>query len=338
MRMSTMFRAVAAGAVAVALSGFGASEPMAQTTMKLGHDQPDRSTHHKAAQKFKELVESRTDGKIKVDIFPSMMLGSGTQMVEQVQAGALEAAVLPTGWIAPIVQQVQVLDLPFLFPSREILYRVVDGPVGAEILKPLNRVNIEGVAFWESGFKQFTGNFEIREPKDYAGHKIRTMPAPVIQEQFKAFGATPTSIDFKELYSALQQRVVDGQENPIATIAAMRFFEVQPHMTLSDHGFLAYVFMFNKPFLEKLPADQRKILVEAAREAGQYQRDIIKQAEKEHLDTFRKANVKILELTPEQRAKFESASKPVYDWFVAKFGDDTLKAIRTEIAAQQKAQ
>ena len=308
----------------------------AQTVIKVAHDQPETSTHQKAALKWKELVEERTHGQIKVNIFPAMMLGSGTQMVEQVQAGALEVAILPTGWIAPIAPSVQVLDLPFLFPSREVAYRVVDGPLGAQILKPLEKVNIEGVAFWESGFKQFTGDFPIREPGDYKGHKIRTMPAPVIQEQFKAFGATPAAIDFKELYSALQQRVVDGQENPIATIALMRFYEVQKYLTLSDHGFIAYVFMVNKPFLDKLPADQQKILVDAAKEAGRYQRGLIQASEKDQLEMFRKAGVEIINLTPEQRAKFEQASKPVYDWFARSQGSATLDLIRNEVAAAQK--
>jgi tripartite ATP-independent transporter DctP family solute receptor len=197
-------------------------------------------------------------------------------------------------------------------------------------------VNIEGVAFWESGFKQFTGNFPIREPADYAGRKIRTMPAPVIQEQFRAFGAAPAAIDFKELYSALQQRVVDGQENPIATIASMRFYEVQKHLTLSDHGFLAYVFMINKPFLDRLPAEQRTMIIEAAREAGRYQREIIQAAEREHLEAFRKAGVEVAQLTPEQRARFEEASKPVYDWFVQRQGPEMIERIRKEIAAVQK--
>ena len=331
MKVTSRWIAVAAACVAL-----HASDVAAQVVIKVGHDQPDRSTHHQAALKWKELVESRSGGKITVSLFPSMLLGSGTQMVEQAQAGALEVAILPTGWVAPLAPGVQVLDLPFLFPDRDILYRVVDGPVGTEILKPLNKVNLEGVAFWESGFKQFTGHFQIRQPADYKGHKIRTMPAPVIQEQFKAFGATPVAIDFKELYSALQQKVVDGQENPLATIAAMRFFEVQKHLTLSDHGFLAYVFMINKPFLEKLPADQRAILIEAAKEAGRFQRSIIQAAEKEHLEAFRKAGVDVTTLTPEQRGQFEKASAPVYDWFVQKYGGDTLALIRKEIAAQQK--
>ena len=324
-------------AAALAACGFAfLGQAQAQTVIKVGHDQPDRSTHHQAALKWKELVEARTGGKVRVNLFPAMTLGSGTQMVEQTQAGALEVSILPTGWVAPLAPSVQVLDLPFLFPSREVLYKVIDGPAGAEILKPLAKVNIEGVGFFESGFKQFTGHFPIREPKDYVGHKIRTMPAQVIQEQFRAFGATPVAIDFKELYSALQQKVVDGQENPIATIALMRFFEVQKYLTLSDHGFIAYVFMFNKPFLDKQPADVRRILVDAAKEASRFQRDIIVKSEAEHLETFKKAGVEISRLTPAQRAQFEAASKPVYDWFTGKYGADTLNLVRKEIAAAAK--
>lgn len=329
--MSTILRALSFAAVTGVALSLVTTDAAAQTTIKLGHDQPDRSTHHQAALKWKELVEARTNGQVRIQIFPAMQLGSGTQMVEQVQAGAVEAAVLPTAWIAPVSPPVQVLDLPFLFPNREVAYKVMDGPVGLEILKPLNKVNIQGVAFWESGFKQFTGHFPIREPKDYQGHKIRTMPAPVIMEQFKAFGATPVAIDFKELYGALQQKVVDGQENPIATIALMRFFEVQKYLTLSDHGFIAYAFIFNKPFLDKLPAAQRDIVVGAVREAGKHQRELIVASEVEHLKTFRAAGLEISQLTPEQRQKFEEASRPVYDWLVQRQGPETLDLIRKAV-------
>ncbi|MDA0685082.1 MAG: TRAP transporter substrate-binding protein [Bacteroidetes bacterium] len=308
----------------------------AQTVIKVAHDQPERSSHHAAALKWKELVEARTGGKYQVRMFPAMMLGSGTQMVEQTQAGALEVSILPTAWIAPLAPSVQVLDLPFLFPSREVAYRVIDGPVGREILAPLEKVNIQGVTFWESGFKQFTGNFPIREPRDYSGKKIRTMPAPVIQEQFRAFGSTPVALDFKELYSALQQRVVDGQDYPIATISLMKFYEVQRHITISDHGFLAYVFMFNKRWLDAQPAEMRQILVDSAREAGRYQRELIVKSEAEHLDLFRKSGNEIVNLTQEQRMSFEQASKPTYGWFVSRHGSAVLELIRKEVAAASK--
>jgi tripartite ATP-independent transporter DctP family solute receptor len=329
MRIASNWAAVAVAAVA----GLGLLNPaLAQTLIKLGHDQPESSTHHQAAERWKELVESRSDGQVVVEIFPASLLGSGTEMIEQAQAGAVEAVALPTAWAAPFAPTVSVLDLPFLFPSREIAYQVIDGEVGEEILRPLGDVNLRGVAFWESGFKQFTGQFEIRSPQDYQGRKIRTMPSPVIQEQFKAFGAVPTAINFAELYTALQQQVVDGQENPIATIAAMRFYEVQKHLILSDHGFLAYIFMFNKDFLESQPDDIQAILIEAAREAGQFQRDIIREAERTHLETFKQAGLEIHELTEEQRAAFEKASQPVYEWYAGQYGAETLDMIRNAVS------
>ena len=327
---------VSAACALVAATGMLTTTAIGQTLIKLGHDQPESSTHHQAALKWKELVEARTNGKVKVQIFPSSMLGSGVQTVEQLQAGAIEAASLPTAWVAPLAPSLQVLDLPFLFPGREVAHRVIDGPVGAAILEPLQKVNIVGVGFWESGFKQFTGNFPIRTPADYQGHKIRTMPAQVIQEQFKAFGAIPTTIAFGELYSALQQKVVDGQENPIVTIAAMRFFEVQKYLTLSNHGFIAYVFMMNKPFLDKLPADQRDIVLKAARESTLFQRGLLQKAEEAHLEQFKKAGIEISTLTTEQRAQFEKASKPVYDWYAGKFGTAMLDRVRQEAKAQSK--
>ncbi len=320
-----------AGAAALA-AALSAGNALAATVIKFGHDQPEASPHHQAALKWKELVEAGTGGEVTVQIFPSNQLGSGTQMVEQLQAGALEAAALPTGWIAPLVPSISVLDLPFLFPSREVAYKVIDGEMGTQILAPLNDVGIAGVAFWESGFKQLTGNFRIERPASYEGQKIRTMPAPVIQEQFKAFGAAPVSIAFSELYTALQQNVVDGQENPIATIASMRFYEVQEHMTLSDHGFLAYVFMFNKAMLDGLAPEVRDVLVAAAAEARDYQRELIAQAEAEHLKTFAGAGLAIDELSEDARGEFVTASQRVYEWYAQTYGGEVLSRLQSAIA------
>lgn len=308
----------------------------AKVQIKLGHDQPDKSPHHVAALKWKELVEQRTKGQVQVQLFPSQLMGSGTQMVEMLQAGAMEAGVIPSAKIAPLVQSVQVLDLPFLFPSREICYKVLDGSAGEQILKDLLNWNIQGTAFWESGFKQFTSNFPIHTSADFKGRKIRVMPAPVIMEQFKAFGATPVPIDFAELYNALQQGVVDGQENPLASIITMKFFEVQKHLTLSDHAFLPYIFMFSKIFLDRLPVDIRQILVEASKEAGLFQRRIIAEGEIDYLETIRKAGCQVHKLLPENRKEFEERSQPVHRWYAEKYGAVELNILKKEVERIQK--
>jgi tripartite ATP-independent transporter DctP family solute receptor len=308
----------------------------ASINIKVGHDMAEKSPHHEAALKWKELVEQRTKGQVEVKVFPAQLLGTGTEMVEMLQAGALEVGIIPSAKVAPLVSSIQILDLPFLFPSREICYQVIDGKVGDEILKPLRNVNIEGVCFWESGFKQLTGSFPIRKPADYNGKKIRVMPAPVIMEQFKAFGATPVPLDFTELYNALQQRVVDGQENPLVTNITMKFYEVQKYLTMSDHAYLSYVFMFSKKFLESLPAETRRILVDTSMEARNYERKIIADNEKSYLEIMKKAGMEIIYLTPAERKVFADASKPVHQWFAKKYGDAALNMVIKEMERVRK--
>ncbi|MFV0245655.1 MAG: TRAP transporter substrate-binding protein [Qingshengfaniella sp.] len=307
----------------------------ADITMMVAHDMPETSPHHLATVRFKDLLAERTEGRIDVQIFPNSLLGASIQVTEQVQAGAIQAAVLPTAWIAPIAPELTVLDLPFLFPSRAVAHAVIDGPVGAQILAPLGRVGLTGLGYWESGFKQFTGNFPIRTPEDFSGHKIRAMPSQVIQEQFRAFGASPTQIAFSELFNALQQGVVDGQENPINSITAAKLYEVQPYITLSDHGYLGYVFFVNSAFFDGLSAEDQTAMRASVAEARDYERQLIEQNEATQLETFKAAGVTIIPLTDAERAAFRAAAQPVYAWYRAQNGDTALDDLEAAISAQE---
>ncbi len=242
----------------------------AKWNVKFGHDQPEKSPHHDGALYFKKLVEEGSNGEIAVKIYPSQLLGTGLQMSEMVQAGALEILAIPTSNMQVLHPSLQVLDLPFLFPGTKSLFRVLDSDFTDDLYKPLWSQNIVGLHWIISGFKQFTGNFPIRTPDDFKGRKIRVMPAPIIREQFKALGASPVPIDFQELYNALQQGVVDGQENPLTTIVTMKFYEVQKYMTLSNHAFIAYVFVASKTFYG-FPAGQ---ISEIGPGVGQKGRDL----------------------------------------------------------------
>jgi tripartite ATP-independent transporter DctP family solute receptor len=301
-------------------------------TAKFGHDQPEKSPHHDGALYFKKLVEEGSNGEIEVKIYPTQLLGTGLQMSEMVQAGALEILAIPTSNMQVLQPALQVLDLPFLFPDVRILDQVLDGPVSDAIYKPLAAKNIIGLNWFYSGFKQFTANFPIHKPEDFKGHKIRVMPAPVLREQFKALGASPVPIDFQELYNALQQGVVDGQENPLTTIVTMKFYEVQKYMTLSNHAFLGYVFVTSKAFHDSLPAKYQKLLRDSARKTGPYERNLVREREKGFLETIRKAGVTVIELKPEERQAFQKAVEPVYDWFNKNVADgkgffDMIKAV-----------
>jgi tripartite ATP-independent transporter DctP family solute receptor len=284
-------------------------------SIKFGHDQPEKSPHHDGALYFKKLVEEGSKGEIEVKMFPTQLMGTGVQMSEMVQAGALEILAIPTSNMQVLQPALQVLDLPFLFPDRAVLDRVLDGEVGEAIYKPMVAKNIVGLGFMYSGFKQFTSNFPIHKPDDFKGHKIRVMPAPVLREQFKALGASPVPIDFQELYNALQQGVIDGQENPLTTIVTMKFYEVQKYMTLSNHAFLGYVFVASKTFMDSLPPNHQKLVREAAKKAGPYQRELVREREKGFLETIKKGGVNVIELKPQEKQAFEKAVEPVYDWF-----------------------
>jgi tripartite ATP-independent transporter DctP family solute receptor len=290
-------------------------------TAKFGHDQPEKSPHHDGALYFKKLVEEGSNGEIEIKIYPSQLLGTGLQMSEMVQAGALEILAIPTSNMQVLHPALQVLDLPFLFPDWKVLDRVLDSEVSEALYRPLQKKNIIGLNWFYSGFKQFTANFPIHKPEDFKGHKIRVMPAPVIREQFKALGASPVPIDFHELYNALQQGVVDGQENPLTTIVTMKFYEVQKYMTMSNHAFIGYVFVTSKAFYDSLPAKYQKLLREAARKAGPYQRQLVREREKGFLDTIKKGGVTVIDLKPEERLEFQKAVEPVYAWFTKNVPD-----------------
>jgi C4-dicarboxylate-binding protein DctP len=305
------------GAVVFTLAAAGTASAAAKWNIKFGHDQPEKSPHHDGALYFKKLVEEGSQGEIAVKIFPSQLLGTGLQMSEMVQAGALEVLAIPTSNMQVLHPALQVLDLPFLFPDRDALFRVLDSDFTGNLYRPLANRNIIGLHWIISGFKQFTGNFPIRKPDDFKGRKIRVMPAPIIREQFKALGASPVPIDFHELYNALQQGVVDGQENPLTTIVTMKFYEVQKYMTLSNHAFIAYVFVASKSFHDSLPEKYQKLVRESAKKAGIYERGLVVEREKGFLETIKKAGVTVIELKAEDRQAFQKAVEPVYGWFNA---------------------
>jgi C4-dicarboxylate-binding protein DctP len=284
-----------------------------QYTMKLGHDQMEGTPHHVAALLFKKLVEERTNGNVVVNIFPAQQLGSAREMNEGMQIGTIEAVCLPTATFSGFDLTVGITDLPFIFPNPEVAYKVLDGPVGDQLLKRLEKVNIIGGAYWTSGFKQFTGNFPIRVPTDYRGKKIRVMSHPVLIAQYEAMGASAIPIDFHELYNALQQRAIDGQENPLATIVNMRFYEVQSHMTISNHGMLGYILAFSKTWMDTLPANYRQIILAAAKEVAPFERAELHKLETEkYLPTIRDSGTTIITLTENERKAFEEVTRPVY--------------------------
>jgi len=303
----------------------------AKWNMKFGHDMPEDSAQHVAALKYAEVVRERTKGQVEIKVFPAQQLGTDPEMVQQAQMGTLEIVLPPTAKIGGFSASLQLADLPFLFPTKEICYQVLDGPVGDKLLAMLEAKGLKGLSFWESGFKQITANKPIRKPEDFAGMKVRVMESPLLIAQYKQVKANPIPIDFAETYNALQQGVVEAQENPLVSIVNMKFYEVQKHTMLSNHGFLGYAFLVSKKVWDRLPADIQKVMRDTARELAPFERAETARREAGYIERIRKGGSQVIELTAAELAAFEKAFLPVHQQFASKIGEDLLKEAYTHI-------
>lgn len=323
--------------LALSLGVFGLTAAMghAAEVIKFHHDLPEASAQHKGAEKFKDLVEARSDGAFAVEIYANNALGDDVEVAQQMQFGAVQAAPIPTAKLANFNPALQLIDLPFLFPSVEATYEVLDSPtVGGVILDKLAESGFVGAGFWESGFKQLTCNHPVTSPEDYKDRRVRVMESPLLIAQFETLGATAIPIAFSEVYSALQQGVVECQENPLVSINSMKFYEVQDYMMISNHGYLGTAFIFSKVWFDALPADQQDMLIAAARDAGDYQREVSQTETAALLEEIRAAGTtEILDMTPEQLQEFADAMKPVHEMFADRIGRDLLETTYAEIEA-----
>lgn len=294
-------------------------------TVKLHHAQLEATAMHQGTVKLKELVEEGTNGKVIIEIFPNSQLGTDTEAAEYIQTGSIDAGIIPTAKLSGFHAPIQILDLPFLFPTRKALYGTLDDPEFLEaIFKPMEDVGFKGINIWESGFKQLTATQKISKPEDFEGLKIRTMESPLIIAQFKALGANPTPIDFAETYNALQQNVVQGQENPVVSIKNMKFYEVQSDMIISNHAYLGYAFLFGKSFWDNLPKEYQEVILDASKEAADFERQLSIDSEAEMIQEIADSGTTITYLTDEEVAAFTEVMKPVHEEFRSVLGSDLL--------------
>ncbi|WP_207645814.1 TRAP transporter substrate-binding protein [Geosporobacter ferrireducens] len=304
------------GAKQTPAAGDTGKKELPAITVKVSHNQPESSSEHAGAVAFKEKLEALSEGKITVEIFPALQLGSMREQAEAVQMGSHEITIQPISVMTPFVEELQIVDFPFLWPSAEVMWKVLDEEAGDKLLEKAEAKGFKGFGFWGSGFKNFTTKGkEIHMPADFSGVKMRVMPSPLLLAQYKAWGANPVPIEYAELYNALQQKIVDGQENPISTIAMNKFYEVQDNMVISNHGYLAYVFVANKGWFEGLPEEYKEMVTASEEEARKVQRKALEEKEKQFLEEIKQSKINIYELTQEERAAFVEASKPVHTEF-----------------------
>ena len=279
-------------------------------TLKLAHTGSETHQYHLASEKFKELVEEKTDGEITIEIHPNATLGSEGEAVEQVMDGSLDmTTVAPDSNFSNTVPEMNVFGIPYLFEDRDHAYSTLDGEIGDELLALYEEHNMKGLGWWEIGFRHLTNNQnEIVTPEDAEGLQIRVQPSPVWEEHMKAIGASPTPVDFNELYSALDQGVVDGQENPLPTIESMKFYEVQDYVSLTGHTYNPAITVMNLDLWNELSEEHQKAIQEATDETTDYHRELLADKEEEILQMLEDEGVTV---TEPDRAAFKEATSDV---------------------------
>jgi C4-dicarboxylate-binding protein DctP len=319
-------------ATAICALAFGITPAKADNPiiLKFSHVVAPNTPKGKGADKFKELAEKYTHGKVKVEVYPNSSLYKDKEELEALQLGAVQMLAPSMAKFGPMgVKEFEVYDIPYIVPNRAAVKAVNEGPLGHKLLKLLEPRGIIGLAFWDNGFKQMSANKPLRKPADYKGLKFRIQSSKVIDAQFRALGAIPQVMAFSEVYQALQTGVVDGQENTASNMYTQKFDEVQKYTTLTNHGYLGYALIVNKKFWEGLPADIRKELTKAVKEATDYSNEISRKENEESLEAMKKnGKTEFIKLTATEDAAMRKALEPVADEVGKRVGKSLIEEFR----------
>ena len=278
-------------------------------TIRIAHTHTEEGIYYKGSVKLKELVETRSKGRIVVEHYPNGQLGADKDIQEGVKLGTIEAG-LSSSPVVSLNDYFKLLDAPYLFVSRDHVKAVLDGDLGAALAKPLEEVGIKHLGYWENGYRHITNNKRpINKPEDLAGIKPRVPQSTVRMNTFKAFGANPVAMPFTEVFSALQQGVIDGQENPLATIYQASLHDVQKHLSLTGHVYSAVHLLMNKPLFDRMPADLQKIPVDAGKETAVYTRQLGAEADASLADQMKAKGVQVNQADVKS---FVALAKPVW--------------------------
>lgn len=310
-----------------ALSLVAAGTASAQTTFKMNISVPQNSHYGAAVDKFAQEVEKRTNGRYKIQNFYASALGNEREAVEAVQLGTLDMCMTSTGPVPNFVPELAILDIPFLFRDYAHARSVLDGPIGQEMLTKFEPKGIKALAWGENGFRHMTNSkVSVKEPGDLKGLKMRTMENPIHMQAYKGFGIIPTPMAISEVFTALQQGTVDGQENPISVIQSWKFDQVQKHLSLTGHVYSPAVILMGKPLWDKLSDEDKKHFLAAAKEAVKANRDRIDSDEATGVAYLRSKGMDVI--TDLDKSKFQEALKPVFADLSKKFGEANIARIR----------
>jgi len=332
MKLAALLSALALGVASLAVQ---AADPI---IIKFSHVVAPDTPKGRAADYFKKLAEERTKGRVKVEVYPNSQLYKDREEMEALQLGAVQMLAPSLAKFGPLgVRAFELFDLPYISPNKETLYRVMDGDIGKKLFTMLEAKGLSGLAFWDNGFKQMSANKPLHTIEDFKGLKMRIQSSKVLEAQMKALGANPQVMAFSEVYSALQQGVVDGTENPMSNLYTQKMHEVQKYLTLSDHGYLGYAVIVNKKFWDDLPADIRATLDKAMADTTVFERKIAQEENDEALANVKKAGTTQIYVLPyKDRVVWQQALLPVHKEFEEKIGKDMIQAAYNVAAQVEK--
>jgi C4-dicarboxylate-binding protein DctP len=319
-------------AAVASVATFGATsfaQAQAPIVIKFSHVVALDTPKGQAAERFKELAEKMTKGRVKVEVYANSSLYKDKEELEALQLGAVQMLAPSLAKFGPLgVKEFEAFDLPYIFPAKQSLYNVTEGPVGKSLMQKLEPKGIVGLAFWDNGFKIMSANKPLHTPADFKGVKMRIQSSKVLDAQMRALGANPQVLAFSEVYQALQTGVVDGTENPPSNMYTQKMHEVQKHLTVTNHGYLGYAVIVNKKFWDGLPADIRTQLETAMRDATTYEKAIAQRDNDLAMEAIKKSGkTTIYTPTAAEQAEFRKVLLPVQQQMEGRIGKDLIMSI-----------
>ena len=335
MTIITMRAALTACAFATLTLSTTAALAQQPIVIKFSHVVANDTPKGKGAERFKELAEKATRGRVKVEVYPNSTLYKDKEELEALQLGSVQMLAPSLAKFGPLgAKEFEVFDLPYIFPNKEVLKRVTQGPIGQGLFQKLEGKGIKGLAYWDNGMKVMTANRPLHKVADFRALKMRIQSSKVLDEQFRALKANPQVLAFSEVYQAMQTGVVDGSENTPSNVYTQKMHEVQSNLTVSDHGYIGYAVIVNKKFWEALPADVRTQLEGAMKEATVYANTIAQKENDDALAAIKASGkTKVYYLSDEEKSEWRRALLPVHKSMAGRVGQDLIESIYKESEA-----
>jgi C4-dicarboxylate-binding protein DctP len=322
--------------VGMLLNGFTITQAHSAATpivIKFSHVAAIGTPKSRAVERFKQLVETSTEGAVRVDVYPNSTLYKDKEELEALQMGAVQMLAPTLSKFGSLgIKEFELFDLPFLFSDHAAVDRILQGPIGQQLFSGLESKGIKGLVYWDNGFKMMSANKPIHVPADMRGLKIRIQGSKVIDEQMRSLGANPQVMSFSEMTQALQSGVVDGAENPPLNFYSQKVYEVQKHLTLTNHGYMGFAVIVNKKFWDGLPPDIRKKLEAALAEATRFNNSHSQRESADAMEAIRKTGMTtIYKPTPQEMDQWRQALLPVHKKMQDRIGKGLLDAVYKDL-------